>query len=245
MAITQSLKFKLVYTTNVKNYFVDKDWSLTEFIDTITNKVKNDMSNIDVNDNIDIIESYKGENGLAIQRSNIKIHEKYGVSLQNLSFYIRPLRLVNQLRETNLLERNVILARERAELRQREIEQSRQRERELQRQMEREFNAQRQRRIQEEHIYFNELQIRQLQTIQTQLQTQLQRQPEIQTENLVKIMCNEGEELECPICYELSVSFYAIANCSHKLCTACYIHCYNTNNILCPICRNGRIVNCS
>jgi hypothetical protein len=46
----------------------------------------------------------------------------------------------------------------------------------------------------------------------------------------------------CGICYENNNIFIPINNCNHEICRECYISCYNTNNINCPMCRNGNIV---
>lgn len=47
----------------------------------------------------------------------------------------------------------------------------------------------------------------------------------------------------CSICLENTNEFFGIRGCNHEICCSCYISCRNTNNLICPICRQGRLIN--
>ena len=47
----------------------------------------------------------------------------------------------------------------------------------------------------------------------------------------------------CSICLENRNDYFGIRGCNHEICCACYISCRNTNNLICPICRQGRLIN--
>lgn len=51
--------------------------------------------------------------------------------------------------------------------------------------------------------------------------------------------------INCCICLENKIKYFGLSGCSHDICNECYIHCFNTMNLRCPLCREGIIENYS
>ena len=88
--------FKIAYSYQIKKYLVNSLWTISEFIQYITESAYVDF-NIDSDSNIEIVESgqYNNINGrdpeLAphIEPLDVTIEEKYGNNYKNVAFYIR------------------------------------------------------------------------------------------------------------------------------------------------------------
>ena len=90
-----SMYFKVVRTTNYKNYNVNFNWTTEEFINIMREKVIRDF-NLDNVEFIDTENNYHitriaSEDAPAIQPSNIKLIDKYCDKINQLAFYIRPI----------------------------------------------------------------------------------------------------------------------------------------------------------
>ena len=90
-----SMYFKVVRTTNYKNYNVNFNWTTEEFISIMREKVIRDF-NLENVEFIDTQNDYHvsriaSEDAPAIQASNIKLIDKYGDKIQQVAFYIRPI----------------------------------------------------------------------------------------------------------------------------------------------------------
>jgi len=103
------VSFKEVYTTNVRNFHVNPNWTITQFIQTIGPHICREFNVIE--DNLEIIEAGQYTTGIkpeaapALTQDTIKIKDKWGPKLQ-VSFYVRrkdylyPEMNLNLIRQT-------------------------------------------------------------------------------------------------------------------------------------------------
>uniref|UniRef100_A0A6C0D9G4 RING-type domain-containing protein n=1 Tax=viral metagenome TaxID=1070528 RepID=A0A6C0D9G4_9ZZZZ len=101
-----SIYFKLVRTSNYKNYNVNFNWTTEEFIRIMREKVIRDF-NLENVEFIDTENNYHitriaSEDAPAIQPSTIKLIDKYGDKMHQIAFYIRPIPRELEL-ETNTI----------------------------------------------------------------------------------------------------------------------------------------------
>jgi len=101
-----SMYFKVVRTTNYKNYNVNFNWTTEEFINIMRERVIRDF-NLDNVEFIDTENNYHitliaSEDAPAIQPSTIKLIDKYGDKINQVAFYIRPIPRELEL-ETNTI----------------------------------------------------------------------------------------------------------------------------------------------
>lgn len=101
-----SMYFKIVRTSNFKNYNVNFNWTTEEFISIMREKVIRDF-NLDNVEFIDTENNYHitriaSEDAPSIQPSNIKLIDKYGDKINQVAFYIRPITRELEL-ETNAI----------------------------------------------------------------------------------------------------------------------------------------------
>ncbi len=101
------VSFKEVYTSNVHNFDIDPNWTITQFIQTVGPVMCREF-NID-EDNLEIIEAgytpgTRSEAAPALREEDtIKIKDKWGTKL-NVSFYIRRKDYLHP--ELNLIAHN-------------------------------------------------------------------------------------------------------------------------------------------
>jgi len=103
-----SMYFKVVRTSNFKNYNVNFNWTTEEFIRIMREKVIRDfnLQNVEFvdteNDSHNI--HIAPEDAFAIQPSTIKLIDKYGDKINQVAFYIRPIPIPRELElETNAI----------------------------------------------------------------------------------------------------------------------------------------------
>jgi hypothetical protein len=101
-----SIYFKVVRTSNYKNYNVNLNWTTEEFISIMREKVIRDF-NLENVEFIDTENNYHisriaSEDAPAIQPSNINLIDKYGDKMHQIAFYIRPIPRELEL-ETNAI----------------------------------------------------------------------------------------------------------------------------------------------
>lgn len=82
-----SCYFKLAFTSNSQEYFVDPQWSVSQFIINMTHHIRRDFHF----QHVEIIHVSNGETGEAIQPSDDKLESIYGPELKGVCFYIRPI----------------------------------------------------------------------------------------------------------------------------------------------------------
>ena len=97
---TYTFSFKLVYTTNTKNYTFKSDISIREFICEILQQAPADFE-LNCDEGIAIAEtgqfdniySHDAELAPALEESDWTLREFYGTRHKSTSFYIRKFRL--------------------------------------------------------------------------------------------------------------------------------------------------------
>jgi hypothetical protein len=97
---TYTFKFKLVYTTNTKNYTFKSDLSIREFIREVRRRAPADFD-LNCNEDIDIVEmgqfdniyGHDAELAPALEESDWTLREFYGNRHKSTSFYIGKFRL--------------------------------------------------------------------------------------------------------------------------------------------------------
>ena len=100
---TYTFTFKLVYTTNTKNYTFKSDISIREFIREVRQRAPADFD-LNCNEDIEIIEivemgqfdniyGHDAELAPALEESDWTLREFYGNRHKSTSFYIRKFRL--------------------------------------------------------------------------------------------------------------------------------------------------------
>jgi hypothetical protein len=115
-----SIYFKVVRTSNYKNYNVNLNWTTEEFISIMREKVIRDF-NLENVEFIDTENNYHitriaSEDATAIQASNIKLIDKYGYKINQIAFYIRPIPRELELETHRTISNNlcsICLANER------------------------------------------------------------------------------------------------------------------------------------
>lgn len=90
-----TFNFKFIYTDIIKQYSVEKNITLKNFIQDIKNRIRNDF-NINNNEDIEIIEAGQENNELscALESSDITLKQKYETKYKMTSFYIK--KMVNE-----------------------------------------------------------------------------------------------------------------------------------------------------
>ena len=97
---TYTFKFKLVYTTNTKNYTFKSDLSIREFIREVRQRAPADFD-LNCNEDIEIVEmgqfyniyGHDAELAPALEESDWTLREFYRNRHKSTSFYIRKNRL--------------------------------------------------------------------------------------------------------------------------------------------------------
>ena len=98
---TYTFSFKLVYTTNTKNYTFKSDLSIREFIREVRRRAPADFD-LNCNEDIDIVEmgqfdniyGHDAELAPALEESDRTLRDLYGTRHKSTSFYIRKFRLL-------------------------------------------------------------------------------------------------------------------------------------------------------
>jgi len=180
--------FKIAYTNNTLKYPINKDWTLSYFINTIkeeTIRVYPNFCNLNIN-NFCLVETGKqtkiicAEEAEPVENDNeTTLFDKYGSKINTISFYIRFYQsrfspLQNNNNNYSIINRNDY-------------------------------------------------------TI-----------PIVRYNNNNN---NNNSLNNCPICLENTNDYFGITGCNHEICCSCYVSCRNTNNLICPICRQGRLIN--
>ena len=96
-----SFYFKLVYTCQTKNYLVNPNISLKNFIKNVKTRVRNDFQ-LNPDEDIEIVEAGNPNNingrdaemAPALEPSSIRIREVYGTRYKQTAFYIRKIPLL-------------------------------------------------------------------------------------------------------------------------------------------------------
>lgn len=99
---TYTFKFKLVYTTNTKNYTFKSDLSIREFIREVRRRAPADFD-LNCNEDIEIIEivemgqfdniyGHDAELAPALEESDRTLRDLYGTRHKSTSFYIGKYR---------------------------------------------------------------------------------------------------------------------------------------------------------
>jgi len=85
-----TFNFKFTYTDIIKQYSVEKNITLKNFIQDIKNRIRNDF-NINDNEDIEIIEAGQENDELAcpLESSDITLKQKYENKYKIMSFYIK------------------------------------------------------------------------------------------------------------------------------------------------------------
>ena len=97
---TYTFSFKLVYTTNTKNYAFKSHLSIKDFISEILQRARDDFD-LNRDENIAIAEtgqfdniySRDAERAPALEESDWTLREFYGTRHKSTSFYIRKFRM--------------------------------------------------------------------------------------------------------------------------------------------------------
>lgn len=99
--------FKIVYTTLVSHLSFDLSLTVRQFINCMNSEYMKEYLNIHNGYSIEIVEAGIQTNGdselaSALQPSEETLREKYGNTLGNIAFYIRPVRMnVSQFERRN------------------------------------------------------------------------------------------------------------------------------------------------
>jgi hypothetical protein len=119
-AETVDIYFKQVYTCKTQVYSVDCDYTIAQFYEFITAKAYSDDFGIDRNSyKIEIVEvgQFNNVNGRDAElapaldpTSGITLRAKYGDSIKNVAFYIRPKIFINIPDLTENIHNEVMLA---------------------------------------------------------------------------------------------------------------------------------------
>lgn len=85
-----TFNFKFIYTDTIKQYSVQKNITVKNFIEDIKNRISNDF-NISNNENIEIIEAGQENDELAhaLEPSNVRLKQIYENKYKITSFYIK------------------------------------------------------------------------------------------------------------------------------------------------------------
>ena len=110
-----SFYFKVVYTCETMNYDIDLDMSISDFINIVKNRARQDF-NIDNNNIIEIVIAGQSNNvngrdaeqAPALENSDMTIREKLGDGYKYVAFYIRPVMLNRLSLEQPQIENNNI-----------------------------------------------------------------------------------------------------------------------------------------
>jgi hypothetical protein len=87
MTTYSEIYFKLAYTTNSKTYSIPHDWTISHFIETITQNARLDF---EMNADLELVDVDLSENGEALTPENMTFSQKYMNRIPYLAFYVRP-----------------------------------------------------------------------------------------------------------------------------------------------------------
>lgn len=213
--------FKVIYKTHFQNYDIDVSWTITQFLTIIIDKIKKDFIGINEKDKVEIILAGQAEGEIANKinpDNHITFGQKFGSIFKYLGFYIRTSNLVmgGINNPYNINRRN--------------INQNSQ----IQNIMDERQNL----TIQEIRLLFQSSQrfINRIQSSQMNKNKKNCRDNNKSSNNSIVLHNKE----DCVICLD-SKNKFNIISCAHKICSECYVMCYDTNNKKCPICRIGVI----
>jgi hypothetical protein len=88
--MSSNIYFKVVYTCNSKYYNIPHNWSISQLINEMREKARQDFQ---IDSEIDIVEA--GQPGISeeappLEPDQITFREKYSNRIPYLAFYIRP-----------------------------------------------------------------------------------------------------------------------------------------------------------
>ena len=86
--------FKVVYTSNIVSCVINHRWTMTEFIDFVSNKVRENEL-VESQLDFEIVEN--NETNSKIQHSEVTFKQKYGKNIPYITFYIRPILIDQRL----------------------------------------------------------------------------------------------------------------------------------------------------
>jgi hypothetical protein len=109
--MTSRVYFKVAYTCNTKYYNIPHNWSISQLINTIRGKARQDFQ---IHTEIDIVEAGQpgiSEEAPALEPEQITFQQKYLNRIPYLAFYIRPrTRTIQPLPECMLCqETNIVI----------------------------------------------------------------------------------------------------------------------------------------
>jgi hypothetical protein len=102
-SMSSSIYFKVAYTCDTKYYDIPHNWSISQLINTIRGKARQDFQ---IHSEIDIVEAGQpgiSEEAPALEPEQITFKQKYLRQIPYLAFYIRP-RTIQPLPECMLCQ---------------------------------------------------------------------------------------------------------------------------------------------